>query len=199
MVSTTDTEGPAMRVTLLGPPGSGKGTQGKALATELGVPHVVSSDLLHEAADADTGGDVQHAMADGNLLDDDVVIDLVKARLARADAQDGFVLDGFPRTAAQAEALDEWLAERSQQLDAAVLLDVPRRVLLERILHRAGDEGREDDDPRTWHHRLDVYDSEVGPLLDHYERTGKLRRVDGDGTVDEVHTRALRALDSPPR
>jgi len=188
-----------MRVTLLGPPGSGKGTQGKALATALGLPHIVSSDLLHEAAEADTGGQVQHAMADGNLLADDVVIDVVRNRLAAADVQAGFVLDGFPRTSAQAQALDEWLAERSQQLDAAILLDVPRRVLLERLAHRAGVEGREDDDPQTWHHRLDVYDGEVGPLLDHYVRTGTLRRVDGDGTVDEVQARVLRALDGSLR
>ena len=188
-----------MRVTLLGPPGSGKGTQGKALATALGVPHIVSSDLLHEAPGGDGGGDSEHAMTEGNLVDDDVVIDAVRNRLAAADAQAGFVLDGFPRTAAQAEALDTWLAERSRQLDAAVLLDVPRRVLLERLAHRAGVEGREDDDPQTWHHRLDVYDSEVGPLLDHYERTRKLRRVDGDGTVDEVLARVLRALDASSR
>jgi adenylate kinase len=187
-----------MRVTLLGPPGSGKGAQGKALATTLGVLHLVSSELLHDAAEADAGGDVQNAMADGNLLDDGVVIDLVTARLARADAQDGFVLDGFPRTAAQAEALDEWLAERSQRLDAAVLLDVPRRVLLERIERRAGDEGRVDDDPQTWQHRLDVYDGEVGPLVDRYERMGLLRRVDGDATVDEVHARMLGALKASP-
>ena len=151
-----------------------------------------------QAAEADTAGDVQHAMADGNLLDDGVVIDVVTARLAGADAQDGFVLDGFPRTAAQAEALDEWLAERSQQLDAAVLLDVPRQVLLERIAQRARDEGRADDDPQTWQHRLDVYGSEVGPLRDHYERTDTLRRVDGDGTEDEVHVRVLRALRASP-
>jgi adenylate kinase len=199
MVGTTDTEGPAMRVTLLGPPGSGKGAQGEALAAVLGVPHVVSSDLLHEAPGGDGGGDSEHAMTEGNLVDDDIVIDAVKNRLAGADAQDGFVLDGFPRTAAQAEALDEWLAERRQQLDAAVLLDVPRQVLLERIRHRAGDEGRVDDDPQTWQHRLDVYDSEVGPLIDHYKRAGKLRRVDGNGTVDEVAARVLRALDFSPR
>jgi adenylate kinase len=136
-------------------------------------------------------------MADGNLLDDGVVIDIVSARLAGADAQDGFVLDGFPRTAAQAEALDAWLAERNQQLDAAVLLDAPRRVLLERIENRAG-EGRADDDPKTWQHRLDVYGSEVGPLRDHYERTDTLRPVDGDGTEDEVHVRVLRALRASP-
>lgn len=187
-----------MRVTLLGPPGSGKGAQGKALAVALGVPHLVSSDLLHAAADADPAGDLQRAITGGNLLDDDVVIDVVTARLAGADAQDGFVVDGFPRTAAQAEALDEWLAERSQQLDAAVLLDVPRQVLLERIAQRARDEGRADDDPQTWQHRLDVYGSEVGPLRDHYERTDTLRRVDGDGTEDEVHVRVLRALRASP-
>jgi adenylate kinase len=187
-----------VRVTLLGPPGSGKGTQGETLAGALGVPHVVSSELLHAAAEADGGGDTQHAMADGNLVDDEAVIDLVTRRLARADAQDGFVLDGFPRTVAQAVALDEWLAERDRQLDAAVLLDVPRAVLLERIGRRAAADARDDDEPHTREHRLDIYQHEVGPLLDHYERIGKLRRVDGDGAVDDVHTRVLTALGRPP-
>jgi adenylate kinase len=186
-----------MRVTILGPPGSGKGTEGKALAAALGGPHIVTSDLLHQA-EAERG-DAQKEMTGGNLVDDEVVIDVVTNRLARADAREGFVLDGFPRTAAQAEALDTWLAEQSQQLDAAVLLELPRQVLLERLAQRARDEGRDDDEPRTWKHRLDVFDGELGPLLDHYERAGKLRRADGDGTIDEIHARVLRALEASPR
>ena len=185
-----------MRVTVIGPPGSGKGNQGQAVAEKFGVPHIVSSDLLHEAAEADGGDDLRRSMTGGNLVGDDAVVDVVKTRLARADAQAGFILDGFPPNAAQAEALDELLDEQGRHLDAAVVLDVPRQVLLERIAHRAGDEGREDDDPQTWQHRLVVYESEVGPLLDHYERAGKLRRVDGDGAVDDVHARVLRALDA---
>jgi adenylate kinase len=188
-----------MRVTMIGPPGSGKSTQAEALAAALGVPHIVTSDLLHEAAEADARGDELQAMAGGNLVDDDEVIQVVTARLARADTRGGFVLDGFPRTAAQEDALDEWLAGPGRQLDAAILLDVPRAVLLERIARREDVDARDDDGPQTRRHRLDVYEHELGPLIDHYARAGKLRRVDGDGTVDQVHARVMTALAASSR
>jgi adenylate kinase len=185
-----------MRVTMLGPPGSGKGTQGAVLADRLGVPHVVSSDLLREHAERSAGVDPAGAqMERGDLVDDQEVIDVVLQRLAEPDTAGGFVLDGFPRSIAQAAALDDWLQHRGVRLDAALLLDVPRHVLIERLASRAASEGRADDNPDTWEHRLDVYDTEAAPLIEFYESRDQLLRVDGDGSEGDVAARVQDALD----
>lgn len=184
-----------MRVTMLGPPGSGKGTQGEVLASALGVPQLVSSELLRQAtADAPGAGDAQRRMAGGDLVDDDAVIDVVLHRLGQPDARSGFVLDGFPRNTAQASALDDWLRDRQQEIGAAILLEVPREVLIDRLASRAADQDRDDDDPGTRDHRLDVYETEVAPLVEHYERLGVLRRVDGDGDERRVEQRVRAAV-----
>jgi adenylate kinase len=169
---------------MLGPPGAGKGTHGRLLAAALGVPHISSSELLRQH------GGHRARMAAGDLIDDDVMVELVLDRLAQDDAQAGFVLDGFPRTVAQAAALDRWLAERGQRLDVAVLLEVPREVLAERLAARAVAERRADDDVIA--HRLQVYEQESAPLVEYY--APRLRRVDADGSVTTVAERVLAAV-----
>jgi adenylate kinase len=184
---------------MLGPPGSGKGTQGALLAAALGVPYISSSELLRQLprGTAKAHG-ARERMAAGDLVDDDVMVGLVRERLARPDAQSGFVLDGFPRTLAQAAALDDWLAARGSRLDAVVLLEVPRQVLLERLAGRAVAEGRGDDDATTIAHRLQVYEAQTAPLVDYYARQGLLRRLDAGGDLAEAAARVLAALPDPP-
>jgi adenylate kinase len=185
---------------MLGPPGSGKGTHGALLSTELGVPHVSSSDLLRQAVQRGTArhGHVRVRMAAGALVDDDVMIGLVVERLSRPDAQPGFVLDGFPRNVSQAAALDDWLAARGQHVDAVVLLEVPRDVLISRLAERAAVEGRDDDDATTIARRLEVYETETAPLVEYYDRRGVLRRVDADASIPVVAERILAALHIRP-
>lgn len=194
-----------MRVVMLGPPGSGKGTHGALLAAALGVPHISSSDLLRQRL---TGGTAlgraagararaRARMVAGDLVDDDVMVGLLLERLAQVDAHPGFVLDGFPRNVAQAAALDGWLAERGYRLDAAVLLEVPRDVLVERLAKRAAAESRGDDDVTTIGHRLEVYEAQTAPLVEYYARQGVLRRVDGVGSVTAVAERVLAAVQGP--
>ncbi len=185
-----------MRVVMLGPPGSGKGTQGEVLAAALGVPHIVSSELLSRHVEHGTplGRRAHERMAAGELVEDEIVDGMVRERLAEPDAAGGFVLDGFPRSTAQAEALTGWLAEDGARLDAVVLLEVPRDALIERIRARALAEHRIDDDPVTVAHRLSVYDAETAPLAEYYERERVLLAVDGDGAVDAVAQRVAAAV-----
>ena len=181
---------------MLGPPGAGKGTQGEVLARSLGVPHIISSELLstHVERGTELGRLAGERMAAGELVEDDVVDGMMRARLAESDARGGFVLDGFPRSPTQAATLAEWLGEDGALLDAVVLIEAPRQVLVERMLARAEAEHRIDDTPATIAHRLDVYDAETAPLADYYAEQGLLRRVDGDGTVEEVTERIRAAL-----
>lgn len=181
-----------MRVTMIGPPGSGKGTQGELLAAALSVPHVVSSDLLREAQ-----GDSDGRMASGDLVDDQAVIDLVLERLGAPDCAGGFLLDGFPRDTTQATALDGWLAGADRPLEHAVLLDVPEDALLERLEERAAEQHRDDDGPQTRRHRLDLYRQQTAPVIDYYRRRGVLRQVDAAAGVDEVARRVRAAVDRP--
>jgi adenylate kinase len=195
-----DRGGDGVRVVMLGPPGAGKGTQGVLLAAALGVPYISSSELLRQQLprrSAKAYG-ARARMAAGDLVDDDVMVGLVLERLARPDARSGFVLDGFPRTLAQAAALDDWLAARGSRLDAVVLLEVPRQVLLERLAGRAVAEGRDDDEARTIAHRLRVYEAQTAPLVDYYARQGLLRRVDAGGDLAAAAARVLAALPGPP-
>ncbi len=187
---------PTERVVLLGPPGAGKGTQGELLARSLGVPHIVSSDVLNAHIEAATalGIRARERMDAGELVEDDVVVGIVCERLGEPDAEHGFLLDGFPRSTPQAEALEAWLTARNLRLDAAVLLEVARAVLLNRLSARAAAEDRSDDDAATVAHRLDVYDAETAPLAEYYNCHGALRRVNGDGSVPTAAQRVLAAL-----
>ena len=190
-----------MRIVFLGPPGSGKGTQAKLLARRLGVPAVSTGDMLREAVRRQTelGRRAKAIMEAGELVPDDVVIGLIRERIGMADAAPGFILDGFPRTVEQAQALDGLLEDHGTPLDAVVNLVVPEATLLERLIGRAEQEGRSDDRPETIRERLRVYGLKNDPLVAFYEAAGLLTRVDGFGAVDDVSSRIDRVLDGPQR
>ncbi|HJA28778.1 MAG TPA: adenylate kinase [Candidatus Olsenella pullicola] len=199
-----------MNIVLLGAPGSGKGTQAQKLVAEFGFAHISTGDLLRAAIKEGTklGKKAKGYMDAGQLVPDDLVVDLVKERLEADDAQRGFILDGFPRNAAQAVTLDSELAAMGRTLDAALLIDVKSEVIVERLSSRrtcracgytapagvdtcprCGGEmyQRDDDKPETIQHRLDVYETQTSPLVEYYRGHSILKEVDGDRPVDEVY------------
>jgi adenylate kinase len=179
-------------VILAGPPGSGKGTQAVRLSQKLGIPKVSTGDMLREAVASGTplGQAAKGLMERGELVPDSMVIELVKERLSRSDARRGFVLDGFPRTRAQAGALDGLLASLRREPPVVVALEVPDPELVQRILGRG--EGRPDDTEAVVQRRLEVYRRDTAPVLDHYRNS--LIRVHGVGSIDDIQTAILEAL-----
>ena len=185
-----------MRLVLLGPPGSGKGTQASRLKDKLQIPHISTGDLLRAEVAAGTplGVQAKEVMARGDLVSDDILLGMLESRLGRDDVANGFILDGYPRNLAQASALDELLAKIGQPLDAVVQLDVATDLLVERIAGRAKAEGREDDNPESVRKRLQVYNDSTAPVIGFYDKRGTLARVDGVGSLDDVLTRILAAI-----
>jgi adenylate kinase len=185
-----------VRFVLIGPPGSGKGTQSARLSERYGVPTVAFGEVFsdHKERGTDLGQTAAEHMDAGDLVPDDVVISMAQQRLSEADVADGFLLDGFPRTVPQAEALAELLAEADASLDAAVYLQVPSDVVVGRLAKRSETEERSDDDEETVRNRLAVFDESTSPLLDHYRNEGLLVEVDADGTEDEVFDRITSEL-----
>ena len=185
-----------MRLVLLGAPGSGKGTQASRLKAELAVPHISTGDMLRAAVAAGTpmGLQAKAVMAAGQLVSDDILLGMLEDRLAQADAQAGFILDGYPRNLAQAGALDDLLARIGQPLDAVVQLNVPNATILARCEIRYKAEGRADDNPDTVRKRLAIYAEQTAPVADFYARRGKLQVVDGVGELAEVTARVKQAL-----
>jgi adenylate kinase len=181
---------------LLGAPGAGKGTQAVRLAARLGVPHVSTGDLLRAAVAAGTplGREAKGYMDRGELVPDSVVIGLAAERLSRPDAKTGFVLDGFPRTVPQAEALDAELARLGTQLDRCLVLVTDEPALVARLLKRAQLEGRSDDNQSTIRNRMRVYREQTEPLIAFYRRRRLLREVDGMGTIEEVEKRIQEGI-----
>lgn len=187
------------RVLFLGPPGAGKGTQAGMLATALGVPHISTGAMLRDAvaAGTDLGRRADAIMEAGDLVPDDLVVAMVAERLGRSDAACGYLLDGFPRNVAQAEALDAALGEG--RLEVALLLDADEDELVRRLLERARLEGRADDNEETIRNRQRVYASETAPLVEYYPPHGvDVVSVDGLGSIDEVFSRVVRALVRAP-
>jgi adenylate kinase len=179
-----------VRLVILGRQGSGKGTQGVRVAEQLGIAHISTGDMLRAAAEAGTpmGLEAKAYMDRGDLLPDDVMQGVVAERLGQDDARTaGFLLDGFPRTVGQAEALEDLAG-----IDLAIDLDVPYEVVMERMLAR----GRTDDTPEAIQRRLDLYEQQTHPLLALYRGQGKLVRVDGVGTEAEVEARLLAAIEA---
>jgi len=187
----------ATRLLLLGPPGAGKGTQAARLVEALSIPHISTGDMLRAAVAAGTevGRKAKALMDAGELVGDDVVIAIARDRLSEEDARKGFILDGFPRTLVQAEALDAMLDELGTPLERCVALTVDAEPVVQRLLKRAEIEGRADDNEETIRERMRVYDEKTAPLLAYYRERGLLVEVDGMGSVDEVHGRLREALD----
>ena len=181
-------------ILLLGPPGAGKGTQARFLRDALSIPHIASGDLLreHRRRGTPVGIAAQAYMDRGDLVPDELIVAMVEEVFPHFDDR-AVLLDGFPRTVAQAEALDGALAEHGRELGAALLIDVPDDVVVERINARG--EGRSDDNPETVRERLRVYHEETEPLVAYYDRRGLLRRVNGAGNPDEVYREVRRSAE----
>lgn len=209
-----------MRIVLLGAPGAGKGTQAALIAEKYGIPHISTGDILREAVKQGTelGKSAQTYMSKGELVPDDVVIGIAADRIEQPDARKGFLLDGFPRTVVQAEALDKVLAERSLKLDAVLSLEVDEEEVVRRLSSRkvcakcgaicsastravcelCGDKliTRADDQPEAVRRRLQVYRDQTEPLIEYYDRAGILRRIPAVGLVEEVFEKVSKTLDS---
>jgi len=180
-----------MYLMILGAPGSGKGTQGKLLAEHLGVPQVSTGELLRAAVKGGTplGVKAKEFMDQGLLVPDEIIFGLIREILGSPPAQRGVLMDGFPRTIPQAEAVDGMLVERSARVDRVLVLDVDEEELVQRLLGRAAKEGRSDDNIDSIRQRLKVYHAQTAPLIDFYERRGVVRRVPGMGSVEEIQVR----------
>ena len=188
----------ARRLLMLGPPGSGKGTQAQRLARKLGVPQISTGEMLRAAVEAASpvGLEAKSFMESGKLVPDEVVIGVARERLAQADCREGFILDGFPRTLAQAQALDGILEELGCSLECCLALDVDEDALVDRLLRRAQIEGRSDDTAETIRTRMQVYREQTEPLVDHYRRQGVVAELDGLGEITEVARRIEDAIDA---
>ena len=213
-----------MRIVLLGAPGSGKGTQAKRLEAERHIPQISTGDILRAAVDSGTrfGRQAKGIMEAGQLVPDDIMLGIISERLAEPDAEEGFILDGFPRTEKQAQDLAELLDELGKPLDAAILMDVDSEILFKRLTGRrtcsltgkllniyfstreeldactnAGGElvQRDDDNEETIRNRLQVYHKQTEPLVGYYQSRNKLKVVDANGSVDDVYERLLAVLE----
>jgi len=181
---------------LFGPPAAGKGTQAKRLVEQRGMVQLSTGDMLRAAiaSGSELGLKVKDVLARGDLVTDEIVIALIEARLTEAETAGGAIFDGFPRTVAQAEALDAMLARRGARIDAVVRLKVDDAALTERIAKRFAEQGRPDDNPASFKVRLDAYNRQTAPLLPYYEAQGKLTEVDGMGAIETVASAIDAAL-----
>jgi adenylate kinase len=184
-------------ILLLGPQGAGKGTQAKRIAAEYGIPHIATGDILRAAIAAGTelGGRIQPIYDRGDLVPDGLMIDLIRERLTQPDAADGFVLDGFPRTIAQADALDAMLREIGRELDVVFELQLSDGLAVQRLLKRAREEGRTDDTPEVIRTRLANYHDKTEPLVEYYRLKGNLVGIHADRPIDQVFSEIQTALD----
>jgi len=189
-----------LNILILGPQGSGKGTQAKRLAATYGLAHIATGDMIREMKELDTevGRELKSVYDRGDLVSDDLMIRLIRDRLDRGDTVPGFVLDGFPRTMGQAEALDELLQELGRGLDVVFEFQVPdRQELYARILKRAAEENRSDDTPEAIERRLELYERETAPLVEWYRTTrGNVVGIHADRTIEEVFHELREALSS---
>ena len=186
-----------MNILLLGPQGSGKGTQAKRISAEYGIPHIATGDMLRAAMAAGTplGQQVKPIYNAGRLVPDELMIGLIRERLDEDDARDGFVLDGFPRTMTQAEALDAMLREIGRELTVVFELQISDEACVGRLSKRAAAEGRVDDTPTAIRTRLELYHRETEPLVEHYRVQGILVGIRADATVNEVFAEIQQALE----
>jgi adenylate kinase len=186
-----------MRIVFIGPPGAGKGTKAENIIVKYKPAHLSTGDMLRAARDAKTaiGVEAEKYMSSGQLVPDEVIIGVITERLKQDDCKVGYLLDGFPRTIAQAEALDKMLADAKTPLDVVLELKVPDDELFSRLSKR----GRADDNPDTIKERIAVYNKQTSPLLDYYGKKGLLKTIEGLGTVEEIFVRIEKVLDAPKR
>jgi adenylate kinase len=189
-----------LNILLLGPQGAGKGTQAKRICREYEIPHIASGEILRAEMDAgtDLGRRIKDVYDRGDLVSDDLVIELIRARLEQADTEAGFVLDGFPRTTVQAEALDAMFSEIGRTFSVVFALQIPDEVAFERLRRRAKLEGRADDTDEAIQRRLDNYHRETEPLIEYYRVRGNLVPIHGDRSENEVFAEIQAALEQVP-
>ncbi|NND45866.1 MAG: adenylate kinase [Xanthomonadales bacterium] len=186
-----------MRIVLLGAPGSGKGTQAALLEKKLGVPHISTGVLFREAVANETplGKQIKTIMDRGELVPDDLTLELLEERMVQPDTADGFILDGYPRNLAQAEALDELLERLDRPVQEAVQIDVDAEEVVQRIARRAAEEGRSDDTEEVVRNRMRIYEEQTAPVAGYYAERGLLTQVLGTGSIEEVLQLILSVLD----
>ncbi len=187
-----------MNLLVLGPQGAGKGTQAKRIAADYGIPHISTGDMFREAiaSGSELGKRVEPILAAGELVPDELTMALIRERLVQEDAREGFVLDGFPRNSAQADALDAMLEQIGRTLDAVLFFDLPDEVAVERLRRSSDEEGRPDDTPEAIARRLAIYHEQTEPVVEHYRATGKLVPLHAERSIDEVYSEVQAALGS---
>jgi adenylate kinase len=190
----------ALNILLLGPQGAGKGTQAKRIAAEFGIPHIASGEILRSemAAGTELGRRVKDVYDRGDLVSDDLMIELIRNRLSQADTEAGFVLDGFPRTTVQAGALDRMFGDIGRRFDVVFALQIPDEVAFDRLRRRAEIERRPDDTDEAIRRRLENYHRETAPLIEYYRARGNLVPIHGDRKENEVFTEIQQALEQVP-
>ncbi len=183
-----------MNIILFGPPGAGKGTQAKLIQNEFNIPQLSTGHIFRTAIknEMPLGVKVKSILDAGKLVPDETVVDLVAHELSKKKYQDGYILDGFPRTVVQAKAFDEFLKKNNDKLDAFIHLSVPEEELIKRILSRG--EGRSDDTEEKVKTRLKIYRKDTEPVMKHYQAQGKVQDIDGTGSVDEILNRIIKAI-----
>jgi adenylate kinase len=186
-----------LNIVLFGPPGSGKGTQSELLIGRYGLVHISTGDMLRAelAAETELGLQAKSIMAKGELVSDEIIIGMIRNRISGETGAKGFIFDGFPRTVAQAEALDGLLGELGMKIDLMIGLEVERQELIDRLLKRGQDQGRSDDNLETIENRIKVYGDQTAPVMDYYRSQGKYRAVDGIGSIDEIFKRLTDTLE----
>lgn len=186
-----------MRIVLLGAPGSGKGTQAELLHERLDIPHISTGELLRAAVKAGTplGVQAKELLDNGDLVSDEIMLRLIEERLGKPDVATSFLLDGYPRNLAQAEALDTLLTRLGKPLDEAIQIDVDPERIIARIKRRAQEEGRSDDSEEVFRHRMEVYEEQTAPVADYYAERGLLTRILGHGPPEGVQKLLLSVLE----
>ena len=185
-------------IVMLGPPGAGKGTQANIISREAGIPHIATGDILREAIELETqlGRKIKPIYEVGDLVSDEDMVELIRERLSQPDTTDGFILDGFPRTLVQAEALDRMLEEIDRELTVALHFQLPDELAVERLHVRAVQEGRSDDSPEVIRHRLRVFHAQTEPVCEYYRAKGILVGIHADRMIQEVFAEVQQVLEA---